>query len=172
MRDRLAVLTIVWHKPEYRAVLQIMVFLSLSTSATLPLVTLYLVDSLHVALSLVGLYFGGGALLGLLVGVSVGRWSDRWPSRLPAMRLAALCVALGWLVFALSPSAWLSLAAGAVFGSAGAITEGQAYAALHDVMVRDAEQRTGVVNATIRTAYSFGIVLGRSVAAARVKGRD
>jgi hypothetical protein len=53
MRDRLAVLTIVWHKREYRAVLLIMVFLSLSTSSTLPLVTLYLVDSLHVALSLV-----------------------------------------------------------------------------------------------------------------------
>ena len=32
MRDRLAVLTIVWHKREYRAFLLIMVFLSLATS--------------------------------------------------------------------------------------------------------------------------------------------
>jgi SET family sugar efflux transporter-like MFS transporter len=160
MRDRLAVLTIVWHKREYRAFLLIMVFLSLATSSTLPLVTLYLVGSLHVALSLVGLYFVGEALLGLILGVVVGRWSDRWPSRLPAMRLAATWVAIGWLVFALSPYVWLSLAVGAVFVSAGAITMGQAFAALHDVMVRDAERRPGFVNATIRTAFSLGFVLG------------
>ena len=110
MRDRLTLFTIVWRKREYRAFLLIMVFLSLATSATLPLVTLYLVGSLHVALFLVGLSFVGEALLGLILGVVVGRWSDRWPSRLPAMRLAATWVALGWLVFALSPSVWLSLA--------------------------------------------------------------
>jgi MFS transporter, SET family, sugar efflux transporter len=160
MRDRLAVFTIVWHKREYRAFLLIMVFLSLATSSTLPLVTLYLVGSLHVALSLVGLYFVGEALLGLILGVVVGRWSDRWPSRVPAMRLAATWVAIGWLVFALSPYVWLSLAVGAVFVSAGAITMGQAFAALHDVMVRDAERRPGFVNATIRTAFSLGFVLG------------
>ncbi len=160
MRVRLAVLTIVWRKREYRAVLLIMVFLSLATSSTLPLITLYLVGSLHVALSLVGLYYVGEAVLGLILGMVVGRWSDRWPSRVPAMRLAALWVAIGWLVFALSPYAWLSLAVGAVFVSAGAITMGQAFAALHDVMVRDAERRPGVVNATIRTAFSLGFVLG------------
>jgi SET family sugar efflux transporter-like MFS transporter len=160
MSDRLAVLTIVWHKREYRAFLLIMVFLSLATSSTLPLVTLYLVDSLHVALSLVSVYFIGEALLGLILGLVVGRWSDRWHSRLPAMRLAATWVAIGWLVFALSPYVWLSLSVGVVFISAGAITMGQAFAALHDVMVRDAERRPGVVNATIRTAFSLGFVLG------------
>ena len=160
MRDRLAVLTIVWHKREYRAVLLIMVFLSLATSSTQPLITLYLVGRLHVALSLVGLYYVGEALLGLILGVVVGRWSDRWPSHVPAMRLTAIWVAIGWLVFALSPFAWLSLVVGAVFVSAGAITMGQAFAALHDVMVRDAERRPGVVNATIRTAFSLGFVLG------------
>jgi SET family sugar efflux transporter-like MFS transporter len=160
MRDRLAVLTVVWSKREYRAFLLIMVFLSLSTSATLPLVTLYLVNSLHVALSVVGVYFIGEALLGLILGLVVGRWSDRWHSRLPAMRLAATWVAVGWVVFALSPNAGLSLSVGLVFVSAGAITMGQAFAALHDVMVRDAESRPGFVNATVRTAFSLGFVLG------------
>jgi SET family sugar efflux transporter-like MFS transporter len=160
MRDRLAILTVVWDKREYRAFLLIMVFLSLATSSTLPLVTLYLVDRLHVALSLVGVYFIGEALLGLILGLVVGRWSDRWPSRVPAMRLAATWVAIGWLVFALSPYVWLSLSVGVVFVSAGAITMGQAFAALHDVMVRDGERRPGLVNATIRTAFSLGFVLG------------
>jgi SET family sugar efflux transporter-like MFS transporter len=76
------------------------------------------------------------------------------------MRLAATWVAIGWLVFALSPSVWLSLSVGLVFVSAGAITMGQAFAALHDVMVRDAERRPGFVNAAIRTAFSLGFVLG------------
>src|SRR5690348_13799002 len=160
MRGRLAVFTIVWYKREYRAFLLIMVFLSLATSSTLPLVTLYLVDSFHVALSRVGLYFIGEALVGLILGLAVGRWSDRWHSRLPAMRLAAAWVAIGWLVFALSPYAWLCFSVGVVFVSAGAITMGQAFAVLHDVMVRDAERRPEVVNATIRTAFSLGFVLG------------
>jgi SET family sugar efflux transporter-like MFS transporter len=158
--DRLVGLTIVWHKREYRAFLLIMVLLSLATSTTLPLVTLYLVDRFHVSLSLVGVYFIGEALLGLLLGLVVGRWSDSWPSRLPAMRLAATWVAIGWLVFALSPYVWLSLSMGLVFVSAGAITMGQAFAALHDVMTRDAERRPGFVNAAIRSAFSLGFVLG------------
>ena len=37
---------------------------------------------------------------------------------------------------------------------------GQAFAAVHDVMVRDQEARPGFINTTIRTAFSFGFVLG------------
>jgi SET family sugar efflux transporter-like MFS transporter len=160
MRLRLALFTIVWQKREYRAFLLIMVFLSLSVSSTLPLVTLYLVDQLHVALSQAGLFFGGEALFGLILGLLVGRRSDRWNSRLPAMRLAAIWEAVGWLIFALSPYPWLTVSVGAVFLSAGAVTMGQAFAALHDVMVRDGETRPGLINTTVRTAFSFGFVLG------------
>jgi SET family sugar efflux transporter-like MFS transporter len=160
MRDRLALFAVVWHKSEYRAFLLIMVLLSLATSSTLPLITLYLVNRQHVALSQAGFFFVGEALLGLILGLLVGRWSDRWNSRLPAMRLAAIWVALGWLVFALSPTLWLTVSVGAVFLSAGSITMGQAFAALHDVMVRDGETQPGLINTTIRTAFSFGFVLG------------
>jgi len=160
MHKGLAMLRIVWHKREYRAFLLIMVFLSLATSSTLPLITLYLVDRFHLALSLVGLFFVGEALFSLILGLVVGRWSDRWNSRLPAMRLAAIWVTIGWLVFAFSSNVWLSLLVGLVFVSAGAITMGQAFAALHDCMVRDAEQQQGLVNTTIRTAYSLGFMLG------------
>ena len=37
---------------------------------------------------------------------------------------------------------------------------GQAFAVLHDVMIRDAERRPEFVNAIIRTAFSLGFVLG------------
>lgn len=137
-----------------------MVLLSLATSSTLPLVTLYLVNRLHIALSQAGIFFVGEALLGLTLGLVIGRWSDRWHSRLPAMRLAAIWVAVGWLIFALSPYIWLTVSVGAIFLSATAITMGQAFAALHDVMVRDGESQPGLVNTTVRTAFSFGFVLG------------
>jgi MFS transporter, SET family, sugar efflux transporter len=160
MRDRLALFTIVWHKAEYRAFFLIMVLLSLAISSTQPLVTLYLVNHLHVALSQAGLFFVGEASVGLILGLLVGRWSDRWNSRLPVMRLASIWVAVGWLVFAFSSQLWLTVLVGAVFLSADAITMGQTFAALHDVMVRDGEAQPGLVNATIRTAFSLGFVLG------------
>jgi len=160
MRARIAFVAIFWHKREYRSFLMIMVFLSLATSSTLPLVTLYLVDRLHVALSLAGLFFVGEALFGLMLGLFIGRRSDRWRSRVPAMRVAVVWEAIGWLLFAVSPNFWVTLVAGTLFLSAGAITMGQAFAALHDVMVRDQEPQPGFVNTTVRTAFSFGFVLG------------
>jgi SET family sugar efflux transporter-like MFS transporter len=160
VRDRLAVLTVVWRKREYRAFLLIMVLLSLAVSSTLPLVTLYLVDNLRVSLPLVGLFFVAESLIGLILGLGVGRQSDRWHSRLPVMRMVAIWVAIGWLLFALSPYFWLDLLIGALFISVGSITMGQAFAALHDVMVRDAEPRPEFVNATVRTGFSLGFVLG------------
>lgn len=175
MRDRLSVLTVVWRKREYRSFLLVMVLLSLAVSSTLPLVTLYLVDRLHVSLPLVGLFFVAESLMGLILGLAVGRQSDRWPSRLPVMRAAATWVAVGWLIFALSPYFWLNLVVAALFLSAGSITMGQAFAALHDVMVRDEEARPEFVNATIRAGFSLGFVLGPLVGsqlAAAVGFRD
>ena len=160
MRRGLTLFTVVWDKREYRAFLLIMVLLSLAVSSTLPLITLYLVDQLHVTLSQAALFFVGEALLGLIIGLVVGRWSDRWRSRLPAIRVAAVWVAAGWLVFAFSPYPWLTLSAGGLFLSAGAITMGQAFAALHDAMVREGETQPALINATVRTAFSFGFVVG------------
>lgn len=160
MNGRLDHFSIVWHKREYRTFFLIMVLLSLAMSSTLPLVTLYLVDNLHAALSQTGIFFVGEASLSLILGLLVGRLSDRWTSRLPAMRAAAIWVAIGWVVFALSPYLWLSLAVGAIFLGASAIVMGQAFAALHDAMVWDSEPHPGLINTTVRTGFSLGFVVG------------
>ena len=157
---RFSSLTVVWEKREYRAFLFIMVLTSLGTSSSAPLISLYLVNHLHVALSLVGLFFASQALPGFVLGLLIGRWSDGWRSRLPAIRVAALWVGLGWLIFAFSPVRWLALAVGAVFLSAGAAIMGQVFAALHDVMTRDREAHPGLINTTVRTGWSFGFVFG------------
>lgn len=160
MKKYLGLFGVTWRKREYRAFLAIMILLSLAISSTLPLITLYLVDHLHVALALAGLFFVFEAILGLGIGLAVGRRSDRWRSRIPAMRLAATWVGIGWVVFALSPFIWLSLSVGAVFLSATAVVMGQAFAALHDVMVRDEEQNPGLVNTAVRTGFSLGFAIG------------
>jgi SET family sugar efflux transporter-like MFS transporter len=137
-----------------------MIITSIATSATTPLIALYLVRDLGVGLSTAGLFFTSLALPGLALGVLIGRRSDRWRSRIPALRGAAVWVGVGWGTLALSPSAGLSLAAGAVFLSAGGVLMGQAYAALHDVMTRDGETQPGLINTTVRTGWSFGFVFG------------
>src|ERR671938_234972 len=114
-----------------------MVLTSLGTSSSAPLISLYLVTHLHAALSVVGLFFASQALPGFVLGLLLGRRSDRWRSRLPSIRLAAVWIGLGWLVFACSPSVWLTFAVGPLFLSAGGAIMGQVFAALHDVMTRD-----------------------------------
>lgn len=158
--NRLSSLTVVWQKREYRACLLIMILSSLGVSSSAPLISLYLVNQLHLGLPIVGLFFAGQALPGFVIALLVGRWSDRWRSRLPSIRLAALWVGLGWLVFAFSPYPWLNLAVGPVFLSAGGVIMGQTFATLHDVMVRDGEPHPGLVNTTVRTGFSFGYVFG------------
>lgn len=160
MNERLASFYAVWEKREYRAFLFIMVLTSLALSASAPLVSLYLVDRLHLALALVGLFFASQALPGFVMGLLIGRWSDRWRSRFPSIRIAAVWVAIGWLVFGFSPWTWLTLATGAVFLWASGIIMGQVFAATHDVMTRDGEKHPGLINTTIRTGWSFGYVFG------------
>src|SRR5436309_16124902 len=114
-RRLVASLAVVGGKREYRAFLLIMVLTSLGTSSSAPLISLYLVTHLHVALSVVGLFFASQALPGFVLGLLLGRRSDRWRSRLPAIRLAAVWIGLGWLVFGCSPSVWLTFAVGTMF---------------------------------------------------------
>ncbi len=153
-------LALVGGKREYRAFLLIMVLTSLGTSASAPLISLYLATRLHVALPVVGLFFASQALPGFALGLLLGRRSDRWRSRLPVIRGATLWIGVGWLVFAFSPFRWLTFAVGPLFLSAGGVIMGQVFAALHDVMIRDDEPHPGLINTTIRTGWSFGFVFG------------
>jgi SET family sugar efflux transporter-like MFS transporter len=160
MRNRVSAFSVVWEKREYRAFLLIMVCSSLGVSSSMPLVSLYLVHQLHLALSVAGLFSASQALPGVILGALVGRWSDRWRSRLPALRLAAAWAAIGWLVFAFSPYAWLTLSVGALFLSATFAIMGQVFASVHDVMTRDRETQPELINTAVRTGFSLGFVVG------------
>lgn len=159
-RPRFALFGRIWRTREYRTFLILMVLMSLAMSAGMPLTSLYLVRTLGVSLAVAGLFSTSIALPGLVLGVTLGRRSDRWRSRLPFLRGVAVWVAVGWLLLALSPLPWLTLSAGAVFLSVGGGLMGQVFAALHDVMTRDQEAQPTLVNATIRTGWSFGYVFG------------
>jgi len=153
-------LTIVWAKPDYRTFFLLLLVSSIGTSASAPLIALYLVDRLHVPLSLVGLYFVCQALPGFVAGVMIGRWSDRWRSRIPIIRVASVSSAIGWVIFAFSPYVWLDYAVAVVFFGLGGAAMGQAFAAVHDVMTRDDESQPGLINSAVRTGWSFGFVFG------------
>jgi SET family sugar efflux transporter-like MFS transporter len=150
----------VWVQPEYRRFLLLMVLTSLATSSGTPLLSLYLVRYVGVSLSAAGLFFASLALVGLVLGVVLGRRSDHWSTRIPFLRVAAGWVAAGWLVLTVSPFPWLTLSSGALFLSLGGAFMGQAFATLHDVMVRDHEAKPELINTTVRTGWSFGFVFG------------
>lgn len=165
LRQRLALLALVWHKRDYRTFLLLMVMMSLATSASIPLVSLYLVRSMHVSLSHVGLFFTATAVVGLVGGIVIGRQSDRWRSRLPFLRGAMLWTAVGWLGMALSPSASITLVIGTLFlGGVGIM--GQVFATLHDTMIREGEAQPGLINTTVRTGWSLGFVFGPVIGSA------
>lgn len=103
MLGQRTLLTRLWRTPTYRTFLLLMVLMSLATSAGIPLIALYLVRDLSLALSLAGLFFTGQALPGLALGLLLGRRSDAWATRLPFIRRATAWVGAGWLVLALSP---------------------------------------------------------------------
>jgi SET family sugar efflux transporter-like MFS transporter len=147
-------------KHEYRMLLVLIIILALATSASTPLLSLYLVDQVGVGLVAAGLFSASIALPGLLLGIAVGRRSDRWSSRLPFLRGGVLWVAAGWLILAGSPFPWLTLAVGALFLSLGGALMGLVFATLHDVMARDGEERPAFVNTIVRTGWSLGYVFG------------
>jgi SET family sugar efflux transporter-like MFS transporter len=150
----------VWRTEEYRAILLLMVLMALGFSSAVPLISLYLVRDLGAGLSTAGLFFAVQALPGLLLGVLIGRWSDRWRSRALFLRGAVLWVGMGWLILAVTASAWLALLTGAVFLCFGGVLLGQGFATLQDVMTRKGETQQGLVNTIVRTGWSFGWVFG------------
>ena len=151
--------TRVWSYPEYRSLLLLMVLSGISISAFVPLVSLFLVQTLDVddvALGLFTLTF----LASPVVGVAVGRFSDRLRSRLPLIVAVVVWTAGGRVAMAAAPTFGIAIAVALVFGAFAGVSQAQAFALLKDVIEREQERSEATVASTVRTGYSLGWAAG------------
>ena len=148
-----------WSTREYRLLSLAMLLVGSSVSSGVPLVTLFLTQRLGASDSLAGLFFLT-ALAGPPINILLGRLSDRLRSRAPLLAGGAFWLAAGWGLMALSTSPLAVFSVGTIFLCFIGVVNAQVFAVVRDVVERKREQRDATVTSVVRTAYSFGWMLG------------
>ena len=149
----------VWSHPGYRGVLFSLVLSGISVSSYVPLMSLFLVQTLRVSGGSVGL-FALTSLASPVVGILVGRLSDRLSSRLRLLLVVSLWLAVGRVAMGLAPTFTVAVVVGIAFGAFGGISAAQVFALLRELLEREAEPRQATVTSTVRTGYSLGWAIG------------
>ncbi|GAB2591549.1 sugar efflux transporter [Microlunatus antarcticus] len=131
----------------------------ISVSSYVPLMSLYLVQTLRVSEGVVGL-FALTSLASPLVGILVGRFSDRLSSRLRLLVVVGAWLALGRVAMGLAPTFGVAVVVGIAFGAFAGISAAQVFALLRELLEREGEPRQATVTSTVRTGYSLGWAVG------------
>lgn len=136
-----------------------MLLVGMSVSFGIPLITLFLTQTLGASDATAGLFFLT-SVAEPPINLFVGRLSDRSKSRAPFIWASALWLAAGWVIIALAPDKLVVFAVGTIFLSFIGVLNAQVFAVLRDVAEREQETKASMVTSAIRTAYSFGWTLG------------
>lgn len=149
----------VWSHRGYRGVFFSLVLSGISVSSYVPLMSLYLVQTLRVSEGAVGL-FALTSLASPVVGILVGRLSDRLSSRLRLLVVVSVWLAVGRVAMGLAPTFTVAVVVGIVFGAFAGISAAQVFALLRELLERAGEPRQATVTSTVRTGYSLGWAVG------------
>ncbi|MFS0894203.1 MFS transporter [Microbacterium sp. 179-I 3D3 NHS] len=141
-----------------------LVISGIGISITMPQITLFLVDELHLSDAEAGLFFLTN-LTAPIAGYIVGSFSDRAGSRLLVFRLAALAGFVGWALMAVAMQAWMPFAINAVLLSVAGAGAAQLQAAVRDELNRSPTAADNEVVAVIRMAMALGWILGPVIGA-------
>ncbi|KJQ56008.1 MFS transporter [Microbacterium sp. SA39] len=136
-----------------------LVISGIGISITIPQITLFLVEELHLSEAQAGLYFLTN-LAAPFVGYVVGSLSDRTGSRLLVFRLSALAGFAGWVLMALAMQAWMPFVINALLLSAAGAGAAQLQAAVRDELNRAPTPADNEVVALIRMAMALGWIVG------------
>lgn len=145
--------------PLYRGA-TIALFLSgLGTSAAAPQIAIFLVNDLHVSLTMAGLYYLTN-ITAPVAGYLIGNRSDRSGKRLGLFRWCALAGFLGWVGMACSTEAWMPYVLSALVLAFSGAAASQLFAAIHDdLRISQSPVGDGVI-AIVRMALTAGWVVG------------
>lgn len=149
----------IWARPFLRGA-SIALFVSgIGVGATMPQMTLYLVDELHASLPVAGLYSLVN-VMAPIAGFVLGSLSDRLPERLGLFRVTALVSATGFVGLALATQLWMPFVIGALALGVGGGSMGLLFAAVRDELSRHPTHVDNQVISGIRMAFSAGWILG------------
>jgi SET family sugar efflux transporter-like MFS transporter len=145
--------------PLYRGA-TIALFLSgLGTSAAAPQIALFLVNDLHVSLTIAGLYYLTN-ITAPVAGYFIGSRSDHTGGRLTLFRLCALAGFAGGLAVSLSTRAWMPFAINCVILAFAGGAGSQLFAAVHDELKATRSPAGDGVISIVRMALTAGWVVG------------
>lgn len=147
-----------------RGVFVSLVISGIGISVTVPQITLFLVDELHLTTAQAGLYFLTN-LTAPIAGYVVGSLSDRAGSRLLVFRLSALAGFLGWVLMAVAMQAWMPFAINMLLLSTAGAGAAQLQAAVRDELNQRPTRADNEVVAVMRMAMAFGWVVGPFIGA-------
>lgn len=159
VRQKRTLLAQIWSHRGYRSVLISLVMSGVSVSSYVPLVSLFLVQTLRVGDASVGL-FTLTFLASPVVGVIAGKLSDRLSSRFPLLAVVLIWLALGRLAMGLAPTFSAAIAVGIVFGAFVAIPNAQIFALLRELLEQEGEPRQATIAISLRSGYALGWAIG------------
>jgi MFS transporter, SET family, sugar efflux transporter len=155
--------------PLYRGATMALFLSGLGFSGAAPQIARFLVNYLHVSLTVAGLFYLTN-LTAPVVGYMVGARSDRTGNRLGLFRLGALAGFFGWLAIAFSTQAWMPFVIGAVVLAYAGAASSQLFAAIHDDLQANesvvADGITSIVRMALTAGWIIGPVVGALLAAA------
>lgn len=149
----------VWASPLYRGATVALFLSGLGTSAAAPQITLFLVNDLHVSLTVAGLYYLTN-LTAPIAGYLVGARSDRTGKRLGLFRLCAVAGFLGWIAMAASDRAWMPFVISSLMLACSIAAGSQLFAAVHDDLRATANPAGDGVVSIVRMALTAGWIVG------------
>lgn len=150
---------LIWRTPFLRAACLALFTSGIGVSSTMPQMTLYLVDELHISIAIAGLYY----LVNLMAPISgfvVGHLSERISNRLVLFRVSAFLGGIGWIAMSLANRPWMPFVIGAAVLSLGGGSMGQLFAATRDELSRHPTPANTRVIAAIRMCFSAGWIVG------------
>lgn len=147
-----------------RGVFISLVISGIGISVTVPQITLFLVEELHLSTAQAGLYFLTN-LTAPIAGYLVGSLSDRAGSRLLVFRLSAIAGFLGWVLMAVAMQAWMPFAINMLLLSTAGAGAAQLQAAVRDELNCRPTPADNEVVAVMRMAMAFGWIVGPVIGA-------
>ncbi len=156
---------IVWRDTTYRCMFGLLLLSALASSSSVPLLAIFARDAFNASAFQINTYFTTTSALGLIVVLLIGRLSDGFISRRTLIVFGFTWLSLGYICLGFSNQHFFQmLLIGSIFFLTLNVTGAQLFALARDVLdYADNHSADSSIISILRTAYSFGWVVGSAI---------